>query len=307
MTPLRLGLDLGGSRSKWHLLRGETTLAHGFAPPLTAALLGTPGGQASLAALTGALPARPDWVHAGLPGFGPGRPDAADLHARLAAALGLHPERVRLESDLVLAYRAHFRPGEGVLVYAGTGSLACHLAADGTLLRAGGHGYHIDDDGAGYALGRAALRWVTGQLDQGRDPQGPLAEEVRGVAGGLDWDTLRHLAYHAPGAAAVATLAPAVGRAADRGDAAAQAMLRDAAHALAALARTVQARLPAPRPTVVSGGALRVSARFESALALALPGMSVAFRDHAVAAARLAGPSVVFPTAGQPDLDHDEQ
>ncbi|MFC6663423.1 BadF/BadG/BcrA/BcrD type ATPase [Deinococcus multiflagellatus] len=107
------------------------------------------------------------------------------------------------------------------------------------------------------------------------------------MTGGLDWDTLRAFAYAAPGAGAVARLAPAVGRAADAGDPVAQALLQDAAQALAALARRVQART-APLPVTATGGALRISPLFTAALGRALPGVSVQQRDHAQAAARYA-------------------
>lgn len=288
MTSLVLGLDLGGSSSKWHVRRGLEVLGAGAGPPVTATLLATEAGRVNLRALREALPAGIGAVWAGLPGFGASRPDAADLLAQLAAGLGLGPGRVHLESDLDLAFRAHLRPGEGVLVYAGTGSVAYHVAAGGQVRRAGGHGFHIDDDGAGYALGRAALRWLTGQLDRGDTPGGSLALEVQAVTGGLDWDALRRFTYAQPGAAAVARLAPAVGRAADAGDAVACGILRDAAEVLAALAVTVQRRLPAAVPVVATGGALRVSPLFGAELRRACPGVVIQQRDHAAAAARSA-------------------
>lgn len=286
MTLFHLGLDLGGSRSKWHLLRGEQTVASGHTPPLTAALLSTPQGRLNLSALTQALPARPDTVHAGLPGFTSDRPDRDALHGQLAEGLQLRGTQLTLESDLDLAYRTHLHRGQGVLLYAGTGSVAYHVSANGAVVRAGGHGFHIDDDGAGYALGRGALRWLTQELDRGQVPGGPLASAVGALTGGLDWAALRQFAYGAPGAAAVASLAPAVGQAADAGDPAAQLIVQEVARALAGLAGTVQARLPAPLPVVATGGALRVSDLFGAALRRALPGLTVQHKDHAQAAAR---------------------
>ncbi|MVN86397.1 ATPase [Deinococcus sp. HMF7620] len=284
---LSLGLDAGGSATKWALLRGGAVVASGRTPPLTAALLAAPQGQANVQALRQALPARPERLHAGVPGLSAASPQAELVAGLLAEALGLPRTQLSVESDLDLAYRAHLAPGTGVLLYAGTGSVAYHVTRGGEVRRAGGRGYRIGDDGAGFSLGRAALRWVTDALDEGLVPATPLAQEVAAVTGGLDWDILRAFAYDTPGAGAVASLAPAVGRAADAGDPAAQTMLEDAAQALAGLARRVQARVGV-LPVTATGGALRMSGRFMAALGRALPGVAVQQRDHAEAAARYA-------------------
>ncbi|UBV44837.1 ATPase (plasmid) [Deinococcus taeanensis] len=289
MTPLpfSLGLDAGGSSTRWSLRRGGSTVASGSGPPLTTALLGTPAGQDSLQALRAALPATPEVAHAGLPGLSADHPDTDRVREALAAALGLNPARLSVESDLDLAYRAHLAPGSGVLLYAGTGSVAYHVTRGGEVIRAGGRGYRIGDDGAGFSLGRGALRALTHDLDHGRHPEGPLAQEVAAVTGGLDWNTLRAFAYSTPGAAGLATLAPAVGRAADQGDVRAQTLLQEAAQALAALARAVQERA-GTLPVTATGGTLRVSPLLVAALGRALPGVNVQHRDHAEAAARYA-------------------
>ena len=288
LSPLALGLDAGGSGTQWVLLRGPQRVAAGTVAPWTAALLGTSAGEATLQQLRAALPGVPGRLHAGLPGLSAGSAPADAARAQLAAALGLTPPQVSVEGDLDLAYRAHFAPGEGVLIYAGTGSIAYHVTASGASLRAGGRGYRIGDDGAGASLGRGALRHVTDALDSGREATGPLAEEVAAVTGGLDWDTLRSFVYAVPGASALARLAPAVGRAADRGDAAALELLRGAAASLAELGRRVQVRA-GDLPLRATGGALRVSPLFPELLRDQLPGVQIEWRDHAGAAARVAG------------------
>lgn len=285
--PLALGLDAGGSGTQWVLLRGPQRVAAGTTLPLTAALLGTPAGEAALRSLRDALPALPGRVHAGLPGLSAGSAQAETARAHLALSLGLSPQQVSVEGDLDLAYRAHFAPGEGILIYAGTGSIAYHVTANGDPWRAGGRGYRIGDDGAGASLGRGALRHVTDALDFGHEASGPLAEEVAAITGELDWDTLRAFVYAAPGASALARLAPAVGRAADRGDAAALKLLREAAASLAELGRRVQVRA-GDLPLRATGGALRVSPLFPELLRKRLPGVEIEWRDHAEAAAGVA-------------------
>lgn len=285
--PLALGLDAGGSGTGWALVRGGEVLARGQAPPLTAALLGTETGQAALEQLGRALPAAPGAVHAGVPGLQSGSAAADAVREALARALGLPPGRVTIEGDLDLAYRAHLAPGAGILLYAGTGSIAYHVAVGGLVTRAGGRGYRLGDDGAGFSLGRAALRWVTDALDAGEVPDSLLAAEIAAVTGGLDWPTLRAFAYGGLGAAAIASLAPVVGCAADAGDPVAARLLEDAAASLADLVRRVQGRV-GPLPVRATGGALRVSPLFVTALTRQLPGVTVAWLDHAEAAARVA-------------------
>ena len=62
--------------------------------------------------------------------------------------------------DIELACRASFAPGHGILVMAGTGSIAAHLRADSLLERAGGRDSLLDDGGSGYWIAREALRGV---------------------------------------------------------------------------------------------------------------------------------------------------
>ncbi|MFW8627212.1 N-acetylglucosamine kinase [Deinococcus sp. ME38] len=286
-SPLLLGLDAGGSGTKWTLVRAGQSVASGRTAPFTAALLGTPAGDAALAELGAALPGRPDAAHAGVPGLSAGSDRAAQVAAALAGTLRMDAAHLSLEGDLDLAYRSHLSPGAGVLLYAGTGSVAYHVGRAGEVVRAGGRGYRIGDDGAGFSLGRAALRVLTAAIDRGQEPDSPLAREVRAVTGGTDWDTLRSFTYGDPGASAVARLAPAVSRAAEAGDAEASHLIEEAAQSLAELARRVQEQA-GPLPVTATGGALR-SPLLAAALGRALPGVNVQQRDHAEAAARYAG------------------
>ncbi|WP_291424973.1 N-acetylglucosamine kinase [Deinococcus sp.] len=281
--PVCLGVDAGGSSTKWVLMQGQTVLARGQAPALTAALVHTPAGKAALRAQRSSLPVTAQRAHFGLPGLSAGTPQAGQLRQELAASLGLGPEAVGLESDLDLAYSAHFAPGEGILVYAGTGSMAYHLPVSGEPVRAGGRGYRIGDEGGGASIGRAALHWVTDFLDRGEEPHGPLAAEVAKLTGGLDWPTLRAFVYGTPGARSLALVAPAVTCAAQLGDPQALQLLREAACALVRLTKNVQLQT-GPLPAKATGGALQ-SAPLQQALQQQLPTIQIAFADHAWTAA----------------------
>lgn len=267
-----LGIDGGGSGTQWALF-GEDGAAQqwGAQGPLTGHLLSAPdraAAQTVLDALITALQARPDAVVAGVAGLLDG--SGAWLREALAARLVLDPARIRIVDDLELAYAAQFAPGEGVLVYAGTGSLAIHVAADGTVIRAGGHGYLLGDEGGAYWQGQQALRALLHAQDAGQTLRGPLAGELEAVVGGLSWPAVRQWVYGG-GRSTVARLAPGVDRAAQAGDPAALDITVRAGQALARLARLVLDRCPAGRPLVVCGGAANPGVR--AALCAALPGV----------------------------------
>jgi N-acetylglucosamine kinase-like BadF-type ATPase len=220
---------------------------------------------ASLNRLLAAVkPFAPFAVVAGVTGLDSGTPVALELAMQLEKGLGLKPNRVRVMSDMDLAYRAHFQPGEGILVYAGTGSMAYHLPEDGPPLRAGGWGYLIGDPGGGFAIGQAALfqvmRW---SVLEDNPATHPLAAEIYAQLGFKDWERVRQHIYSS-GRQAVAALAPCVGRAAEQGDERALEILEQAGADLAALAGMLRPKL-GDLPVVLAGGALEVSPRLEAA------------------------------------------
>lgn len=287
---ITLGLDVGASSSKWVLSNGGEVVARGLGAPFRGHLNSEADVELARQALAGIraeFDRVPEAVHAGVTGLTSGTPQAEILRVLIAEVLGA--SRATVESDLDLAYRAHFQPSEGVLVYAGTGAIGYHVGADGRVLRAGGRGFLIGDDGGGFAIGRAALRVVTGGFDAGRVPSGLLSDAVLEMIGGQSWEAVRAYVYGG-GAGAVAALVPAVGQAAERGDLEAQAILQQAGRDLAHLAATLFGAT-SPLPLVATGNALKVSPLIFEAMRGALPA-DIAVRlvhlDHAEAAARLA-------------------
>src|SRR5205823_4352549 len=87
---------------------------------------------------------------------GAGRPqERADLEAALVQA-GM-ARRVRVMADGEVALSTAFADGTGIIVSAGTGSIAYARDPAGRLHRAGGYGWQLGDEGGGYWLGRRAL------------------------------------------------------------------------------------------------------------------------------------------------------
>lgn len=274
-----LGLDGGGTGARWRLAGTDgRILGEGTLGPLTghvfdeAARAATQQAIFTLAA-TVHVAGRPERIVAGITGLSAGSDTAALLASWLATAFGLASGAVQVVDDMRIAYRTAFEAGEGILVYAGTGSIAFHLADDGTASRAGGHGYLIDDAGSGFWIGQAALRAVLHALDEGRDP-GVLGQEVGADIGGLDWDHVRSHVYGG-GRAAVAALVPAVARAAARDDSVATTILSSAGEELGRLARVLLARLGRQQPVALAGGASRASPLVFSHFRASLPRDSV--------------------------------
>lgn len=297
MTDAYLGLDAGGSSTRWLIVdeAGEE-VARGTAGPISAIQLRTDEREVALGRLAELLTEARERANvlrvvAGVTGLEPGSTDAQALTAAAAHALRLPEAAVRMMPDIHVAYLSAFQAGAGVLVYAGTGSIAFHLSAGGASTRAGGHGYLIDDAGGGFWIGREALKRVLRRADeQGSPVGGALAAGLYAALGGSDWDTIRRAVYEG-GRARVAALTRVVALAAARGDEDARAVLAAAGGELARLARVVSGRLGVVLPVALAGGVARCGAPLTSALEAALPSgtrFSVSNREPVEAAVALA-------------------
>jgi len=103
---------------------------------------------------------------------GAGRPDEQEaLATRLRRALAVDADAVRVEvvHDASIALDAAFGSESGLVVIAGTGSVVCARAKDGTTRQVGGWGSLLGDPGSGHAVGRAGLRAVAADVDGGAD------------------------------------------------------------------------------------------------------------------------------------------
>ena len=275
-----LGIDAGGTETRWALARpsGEI-VAEGRVRGFSALQVREPE-RAFVAATLEELArevlavGKPMRAHAGLTGFG-GEHEA--LKTLVAAPLGIAPQAVGVGSDIETLYLDLFEPGEGYVVYAGTGSVAAFVDTQGTLHRAGGRGVTVDDAGGGYWIAREALRavWRAEDEDPGRWRESPLAAELFAAVGGDDWSFTRRYVYEGT-RGDIGRLAMAVARVADR-DPAAAGILRTAGGELARLARAMIGRYGA-RPVALSGRAAGLHPLIGEAMRAALPGVQVETR-----------------------------
>ncbi len=272
-----LGIDAGGSSTRWQLRGAEGVVATGRLAPL-AGHLHQDAGRADAAARVGELARAvsaadgvPAAVVLGVTGVGAGSAEAAWLQRVLAERLALDEASVEVLDDVELAFRGAFPEGDGIVVVAGTGAIALARSRDGSRLRAGGHGYLLDDDGGGFSIGRAALRTLLREADRSGAPMaGPLAARVFAAAGGSDWDRLRAFVYGG-GRSAVAALATEVAAAARERDPEAERILRWAGEELARLARLLLDRCGEARPVALVGGLAGLGGDFETSFRRGIP------------------------------------
>jgi len=89
--------------------------------------------------------------------------------------------KVRIESDAIVAYAGALGLSPGVLLLAGTGSIAIGRKADGSMLRVGGWGPHFGDEGGGFWIGREAIRRALRAVDS--NESGEFATRVAAELG----------------------------------------------------------------------------------------------------------------------------
>ena len=127
----------------------------------------------------------------------------------------------------------------GVVVIAGTGSIAIGVNADGQQARAGGFGPTLSDEGSGYYIAQRALKAVVSSFD-GRSPGTTLAERICRRLGVSDPSDLPGVIYNSDSEPVdIAPLAELVDEAAREGDEVARQILSAAGRELGRLAASV--------------------------------------------------------------------
>jgi glucosamine kinase len=243
-----LGIDVGGSGTRVILLESGTVTARPGGPPMNALL--TDGFAAQLSQIIEAADATAAGV--GMAGLRqPGQ--ARDLSEALSRQTG---RPVHVTGDADSARAGAFLGGPGVVVIAGTGSMASGWNGESSA-RAGGHGFLLGDEGSAYWIGRAAvraaLRWEDGMgggsalihraviQAVGQGPEGP--ESLDALIG--------EVCTHPAERGLLTALAPVVTALAAEDPEARKIALRAAEH-LAALAEAIRRRL-GPLPVAGAG------------------------------------------------------
>ncbi|MEA4889587.1 MAG: BadF/BadG/BcrA/BcrD ATPase family protein [Clostridiaceae bacterium] len=205
------------------------------------------------------------------------------LKVQLAEVLKEHyPFPIDVISDAQLVLEARFEGGDGIAVIAGTGSIA--WGRKGTqVVRCGGWGHLIGDEGSGYAIVIAAIRDLFQTADRGETP-GFLAEKLmQGMKAGDLRDVVNFV--YQQDKAAIAALLPIVADMASGGDPLACQLLNEAGEKLADLVLTCQSRLALTKPVVATSGSVLchvdlVRGRFRTVIRRMLPETAVLEDDR---------------------------
>lgn len=175
MSQIVVGVDAGGTsciaaRAADGAI--ERVVKHG---PANASSIGVAAAaQSMIAAIEEVMGVQhPAAIYIGAAGAG-----REDLHAAIRSFIaGRYPHvALGIGDDAQIALRAAIPQGPGIVLVAGTGTIAFADTGSATY-RCGGLGYLIGDEGSGYSLGAAALRLVAKAYD-GRAPQDAFVERI---------------------------------------------------------------------------------------------------------------------------------
>ncbi len=146
----------------------------------------------------------------------------------------VNPKHLYICDDMKIALAGASLGQPGILVYAGTGANTYGIDEAGNEVRVGGWGYIIDDEGAGYSIGRQALKQVF-RAEDGRGMPTILREKVLLYFGCATLHELLEKIYQDDGLprAEIAALSKLVAEAAEEGDKVAQEILAWAGRTLA--------------------------------------------------------------------------
>jgi glucosamine kinase len=286
MKELVAGVDGGASRTRLILATetGEELAsvvgAHSAMRPGGAEASGRVIADMMREALAAAavLDAVPAILYCGFAGVGR-EEERRDLETELNR-LGV-AEEVIVDNDASIAMTDAFGEGPGIIILAGTGSIAHGRGIDGSLARCGGWGTVFGDEGSGAWIGRRALGIVAAAAD-GREPPTALtgsiltAAEVNAPEDLIPWAI-------AASTTTIASLAPVVLATAVAGDPRASALVSLAAEELVVHVRALAVRLFGDErsaiPVALSGGLLQkgslLKKKLEQRIRSAVPGAQI--------------------------------
>ena len=147
---------------------------------------------------------------------------------------------VEIIGDVEIAFEDAFGTGPGVIVIAGTGSIAYGKDSQGNTARAGGWGSAISDEGSGYWIGIEAVRLALRAYDRGENPT-----LLKSLMEAVEAQNISHfiVKLNSNPPPDFAALFPIVLSAADNGDPMANQILERAGNELANLGEIVIQRL----------------------------------------------------------------
>lgn len=281
IVPYYLGIDGGGTKTTCAVGDELRLLATATAGPSNVVRVGEVQARKSLQQAVGQACAAAGITSAQVArtcvgGAGAARPELAEVVRRSLA--DILSTSIDVVGDMQIALEAAFDSGPGVIVIAGTGSIAYGRDRQGRTARAGGWGFAIGDEGSAHWIGRTAVSAVLRAFDVGlsdlspaelrdgtptpkTDAVSPFAEALCKIWGVRSLVDLARAANSIP-PPDFAVLFPAVAASSDH---LAEQVLTHAGTELAGIATVVMNRLfpkdeSGPVPVAMIGGVFRHAA-----------------------------------------------
>lgn len=267
-----LGIDAGGSKTvAWLADQEGRVIGEGRGPGANLHSAGELATEKTLYDVMhdalGERPSMPPVVAVGMAGMD--RPDDEAVVRGILRRLGCRGQIVAV-NDAHIALVAGADELPGVVVIAGTGSIAYGIGPAGTAARAGGWGEVYGDEGSAFWVGARALAAVVRAADR-RGPATALTTLVLRHAGAERIDGLvRHVHTRPDRRPFITAMAGLVARAEADGDAVAAEILRAATDELTLAARSVVEQLGMRGDrfhVVLSGGLFKMAPVMASSLA----------------------------------------
>jgi glucosamine kinase len=255
-----LGIDGGGSKTRCAVGDESSLLATVAAGPSNVTRVGEARARESLhQAIREACAAakiEPGQLRRACIGAaGAGREEIASIVRGIVAEV--IPGEIEIVGDMQIALEAAFGAGPGVIVIAGTGSIAYGRDSNGRTARAGGWGFAISDEGSAHWIGRMAVSRLLRAADEddqvaegqatkaqsNKTQRAPASSLFHDLAAAWNIDSIEQLIRTANSTPDFAALFPAVLSAAGARDVVAQRVLAQAGAELAQLAGIVLRRL----------------------------------------------------------------
>jgi N-acetylglucosamine kinase-like BadF-type ATPase len=252
---MRLFLGIDGGQSSTTALIGDESgrvLGIGSGGPCNhvgaaegrAKFLNAIGGCVSAARAMAALSDEVEYASV-CAGFSGGPADKEALLRELFRTPHLH-----VTTDALIALSGAMAGEPGIIVIAGTGSIAYGRNATGKVARVGGWGYIYGDEGGGFDLARQAVRAAL-RYEEGWGPVTVLHTMLLAETRGVDANDMLHRLYTTDfPRPRIARLSMLVDEAAKNGDVVARTLMTNAAQQLATIAAAVRAQLFEPRSPV---------------------------------------------------------
>jgi glucosamine kinase len=176
-VPYYIGIDGGGTKTLCAVGDESRTLATATSGPSNVLRVGEARAREALhqsvrqaCAAAGITPAQVK--NACIGAAGAARPEVAETVRRALAEIlpsPVQPSNINVVGDMQIALEAAFGAGPGVVVIAGTGSIAYGRDAHGNTARAGGWGFAVSDEGSAHWIGRAAAAALVRDMDRTKE------------------------------------------------------------------------------------------------------------------------------------------